>query len=124
MTLSKLFHGSVYISLADMYDDRNASTMISIGDICRVPRLKGHENVSIDEGSINEKRRINCGRGSEKCGILFVKFPFIFFGARSKLMGAWDTGTPLTSFNATLTTTTLIGPHLAMHYDDFSRVSR
>lgn len=35
-----------------------------------------------------------------------------------------DTGTPLTSFSATLTTTTLIGPHLAMHYDDFSRVSR
>lgn len=41
---------------------------------------------------------------------------------RSKLMGAWDTGTPLTSLSATLTTTTLIGPHLAMHYDDFSRV--
>lgn len=98
--------------------------MISISDICRGPRLKGHrENASIGEGSINEKRRINCGRGGEKRGILLVKFPFIFFGVRSKLMGAWDTGTPLTSFNATLTTTTLIGPHLAMHYD-FSRVSR
>lgn len=64
--------------------------MISISDICRGTRLKGHrENASIGEGSINEKRRINCGRGSEKRGILFVKFPFIFFGARSKLMGAW-----------------------------------
>lgn len=42
-------------------------------------------------------------RGSEGCaGILLVKFPLIFFGARSKLMGARDTGTPLTSFGATL----------------------
>lgn len=40
--------------------------------------------------------------GSEMRGILLVKFPLIFFGTRSKLMGAWDTGTPLTSSSATL----------------------
>jgi len=75
--------------------------------------------------ALTRSRRINCGRGSEKRGILFVKFPFIFFGVRSKLNGSLgyrDTVDVIQS--ATFTTTTLIEPHLAMHYDDFSRVSR
>lgn len=107
------------------HGDKDASTKtISISDICRGPGSEGHGR----KCQYRRRKRLTRGGGliaggrarSALVNLAREISSYIFRRSRSKLMGARDTGTPLTSFGATLRAHyyTLIGPRLAMHHDD------